>query len=202
MPPGWDRNPIGTLNLMTMVRKALGLQASVQGHAVPNVNLEVTLDDYTRSEFAFLRGGTLAEWFTSQNPVAGNNACWTLTPAAGTIAVVTEIRLVNFAAIVQQYRWGFTTADAGMTAAFPQQRDQRMRGKVSAIVPSFGVLLGPNLPSGARATVPVNGTLIIPVCYVLTASDATVFKVVNEAVNQIGEVGLTWTERPAGPQEI
>lgn len=200
--PAWDDNPIGQQDLLTMVRKALSLQFSVQGHVDPNVDLSTTVDDYTQQEFYVLRRGALCEWGTPQAPAALKVPTWQLVPAPGTLAVVREIRIVNTGVAANSYVWGFATPDGGETTAFPQQRDQRMRGKVSAIVPKFAVINGPSFPSGGRVTVAAGATVIVPVTYVLTASDATVFKVCGETVNFIGEAYMAWTERPLGPQEL
>lgn len=200
-PPGWDSNPVGTQSLMTLVRRALGLQFPVQGHANPNIELGVTVDDYTQQEFYVPRGGTLVEAFTSVAAVALKNGVWQLGSSQGILAVVREIHINNFAAGPNSYRWGFTTPDAGMTDLFGEPRDQRGRRGVPSCRMGFGSITLPTNPSGQRCNVAAGSSTIIPVNYVLTGADLTVFKVVSETVNLIGEVGLVWTERPLGPQE-
>lgn len=203
-PSGWDDNPIGQLDYMTQARRAMALQRSMQGHVDPNFNLSIQADDYTRDEFLWLRRGLLCTFQTTVAAVALANAVWQLQGRAGTLAIVTELRFVNLAAAATQYSWGLQSPTGGLASGTPQVRDERASGTaLSSCTPQFGTELGALASSGGRVTVAVNETVTVPVFYVLTGSNpsAKVLRIVNGAVNQLGEAGITWTERVMMPQE-
>jgi hypothetical protein len=203
-PPGWDDNPIGQLDYMTQARRAMALQRSMQGHVDPNFNLSVQADDYTRGEFLWLRRGLLCTFQTSVAAVALANAVWQLQPRLGTLAIVTELRFVNLSAGATQYSWGLQSPTGGLATGTPHLRDERASGtSLSACTPQFGTEVGALASSGGRVTVAVNETVTVPVFFVLTGTNTggRSFRIVNGAVNALGEAGITWSERTMNPQE-
>jgi hypothetical protein len=185
----------------TQIAKALGLQGKIPGQVDPEIQIGITLDDFTKPEFQFLRRRNLwqGRGVRVATPANLNYVC--LPGVPGTLTVVTKITIVNSNAAAGGSSIGLATANAVMTLGGTAPRDTRLVGGVPACIPYTGTAVGPTIPVGRAVTTPAGGTTVVECEYVLGANPGTVLTVVDTVVNQQIDVSFEWSERPLLPTE-
>jgi len=109
----------------TQVGKALGMQGTIPGHLDPRLQLAITVDDFTRREFANLRRQHFWQGRCSMAAVAGQYGFMQLATVAGNITVIPRITIYNTSAAIMAFSWGFMNVIAGGTAGAISPVDDR-----------------------------------------------------------------------------
>lgn len=185
----------------SQITKGLGLQSRSPAHLDPRMQLGVTVDDFSKAEFQYLRRRFLFEAAGTRGPTAGQRGYVQLRPSPGNITVVTEIKIVNANGVLASYNIGMSLTNAETTVIPTSLRDDRIPVFQSAAVISSGTNAAPITSTGQLIFVPAGASLTIPCEYVFiggrggAAAPFRGLTVVDTVVNQQINVGFTWSER-------
>jgi hypothetical protein len=185
----------------TQTAKALGLQSKIPGHLDPRFQLGITVDDWTKPEFQFLRRRQLWQGRGQRAPTAANFNYVCLPGVAGMLVTVTKIIIVNQNAAINASLIGLAVANAVMTLGTAAPRDGRLVGQTASSIPYTGTAVGPITPAGKAIQTLAGQTTVLEVEYVLAVNAGTVLTVVDGVANQIIDVSFEWSERAILPSE-
>lgn len=157
----------------SQVAKANGLQGTPPGHIDPTYGVGITLDDYTRPEFWWLRRGLLGLWGAIQTAVAAQTGWVGIQGAPGTLTIVRRTIVTNPTAAAQSVFLGLTFVTPSAGAYFPcPVRDSR-GGSATQCATTGGAraavaVTAPGTP--LRLFVPPNSSVCVEVPFVLTGA--------------------------------
>jgi len=186
----------------TQISKALALQARVPGELTPRIGCEITIDDFTRPEFQFLRRRQLWDGRVTRAGTAANFGYAVLQGRAGTMVVVTKLIISNFNLTDAAYFVGLATANANFTNGASAPRDSRLVGQTPVASIYSGVAVAPTQPQGKVVYVKSHETLQLDTPWVMPNNPGTALQVVDSVANQIIDVSFEWSERAVLETEI
>jgi hypothetical protein len=192
---------VGGPDYPDVMMRALRLKGQLPELVDPAMQIGFTLDDFTQTEFWWLRRGL--RWVSGGTAaaVAGQQGFLTLGLGPGLIGIVDAI--VVGAAV--NTRFGVVPAGGGLSGGanvgvFAQ--DSRMS---SGTVTSTVVQIGANaaaIPGGAFLfNCPANQSVIIPVKSVLVGN-AALLAIQSGTANQAVDFAIAWHERPVFQEEL
>lgn len=207
-------NPPGVLDVnqqdyASQITAALGLQSRVPAHLDSNIQVGLTLDDFTRPEFAWLR--KLNRWtsYHGQPGIAGQRASMQLVPTPPVypvLIVIHRMTICNANAAAQAINYGWKQIEAGVPASYATM-DLRLGGNAVPFC-SFGRMTNaaPALVrAGGLVFVAAGGSATVELDWVMNSpgnvGSGECFGIVNQAVLQSLDVTLEWSERAILPSE-
>lgn len=203
---------IGQPTVAEQVMRALGLKGDLPQRVDGLFALGLTVDDFTRPEYAWLRRESLYEQGANIAAVAAqfSNAYLTITGQRA-LAVVEQIIIVNLdAAATRNFRFAVrsVTAFPYAVTGTGSSRDDRATGPANSIARfGSGTSAARQVNGGPFVSVPSLGTLIVPVSIILTgATDNTgaqgALCVETDIVNVPCMIGWIWRERSIMDSEL
>jgi len=183
----------------TQVSRAMQLQRSTPGKLDPTIELSVTLDDYTRLEFLYLRRTVAFQAAVTMVGGAGRSLAQLTTSLAspsGTIATLRRFMITNDAAVGLVYNFGLAQATAGASAGVTSTLDARALNETPSLVASSINTVGaPVTPNQGIVRVPAQSTVVVDVNFVLVSGGPLSFKVIDTVAANPLSCTFVWEER-------
>lgn len=184
----------------TQATAALGLQARVPGQLQRHIGMGVTLDDWTRPEFWWLRRGIRGYAGSSRAGFAGERTFFALQCLPGSLLVVERVYLMS--PVTAQYvSWGIQAAQPAAAAATSgvaiDSRATTQGGAARWVLSGNAAPTPPTVP--ARSWLPIGQLIVIEPDAVVSGGNW--FSVVADAVNLEIVVTVIYRERPILPSE-
>lgn len=188
---------VGQPDLSELTFRALQLKGALPAHLDRQIQLGLTVEDFTRPEFWWLRRGQLGYWPVNLPAVAGQLGTATIQGASGVLAVVERVIISNPAAAARSFLVGLSTALPGAGGVGQGlSRDTRSpSGTNCAVLGQAKAFAAPVTPTGNwLLTIQAGDTIILEPNAVLSGTGAF-YTVQALTVNEVLACQLEWRER-------
>lgn len=196
-----------------MLLRALGIQGDIPGDVSSVMSPGLTIDDFTRPEYWWLRRGQMFGTFGTVAALAGNFSLVQMrAPVAigrtPSIAIIENVIVTNLNAAAQTVFVGLgvptgLTSTLGICKTDSRQFSSVLPGGISQFqIETFQVGVAINV-FGQLVRVPPAQSMVVPGTWILDNEQGALgWIVTGQAVNASLTVSFQWRERPLLPQEI